>query len=157
MPVIKSPITHHGPVIDLWVGPNEPRKRVLTKNGFPVPDPICVKALIDTGSSYSAVDPSILQALDLKLIDTIPVRIPMAKEEVEHLDKYVVGLLMKAEGLEKLLDTIEVIAPSFGNEDGIQALIGRDVLSHCKFSYDGPGEFFSLIFEAVYVSHFPTQ
>jgi hypothetical protein len=41
---------------------------------------------------------------------------------------------------------VEVIQCFFGPEEGLQALLGRDVLDHCLLVYDGTRRAFTLAF-----------
>src|SRR5580700_1224950 len=54
-----------GPLIHAFVGVSGPRGVALTKAGQPVPNPVVVKALVDTGASNTVVDPTVMKALGL--------------------------------------------------------------------------------------------
>ena len=73
MPHISLPISPSGPTLEFFVAASVPRAEALKKAGLPVPAPILVKGLIDTGASCTSIDPSILKALGLVSTGTIPV------------------------------------------------------------------------------------
>jgi hypothetical protein len=147
MPVITGPITQDGAVISILIGVSDIRRRRLHAAGFPVPAPTPVLAVIDTGSFTTGVRPELLQALDLRPLRRIPVLTPSTPPDRPHIcDQYDIGLTLVAGGSQKHLPMIIAIGSVDFTEHGIQALIGRDVLTHCVFSYFGPHATFELSF-----------
>ena len=53
MPLLTGPLTPGGAIIDVLVGVSRPRLALLLKHQFPVPVPVHVRAVIDTGASVS--------------------------------------------------------------------------------------------------------
>jgi hypothetical protein len=148
MPILNAPVhDHNGPVIDLLIGVSEARRTVLLRNNFLVPARLGISALVDTGSKVSGVDPSILKQLDLRPISqqliytasTIP-------GQPYPCDEYDVSLFIPHDRIEMYLTSVAVIATNFLPEENVQALIGRDVLAHCYFAYDGLTSTFVLAF-----------
>jgi hypothetical protein len=77
------------------------------------------------------------------------VSVPSMESEPASFDIFSVSLgLVGRDGdnLELLLPMVEVMSCSFALEEEIQAFIGRDVLKHCLFIYDGQGDTASLAF-----------
>lgn len=147
MPMISGPITQDGAVISILVGVSENRRQRLINAGFSMPPSIPVLAVIDTGSFATGVRPEIFRTLGVESLDSIPVLTPSTKHDAPHLcDWYHVSLTLASDMTHKYLPSIFAIAREGFGEHGIQALIGRDVLNHCVFSYFGPHATFELSF-----------
>ncbi len=146
MPYINGPILPGGPVVDVLVGAPAAKAALLHKHGFPVPNPVPVRALIDTGASLSAFAPRVFSALDLNPIDQIPVLTPSTRPDAPHVcDRFLVSLSLVAEGRACPFPDTEVMAADCWLEDeGIEALVGRDILDRCFFQYLGPDHRFTL-------------
>ena len=65
-----------GPVIDVLIGLPGSLMDMLRSQGSPIPGPVAVKALIDTGASSSVIQPSIIQQLGLQPIGMVGVNTP---------------------------------------------------------------------------------
>lgn len=76
MPYLSGPFTRGGAVLDVLVGVPTARAALLRRHSFPVPEPLPVRALIDTGSSVSGFAPRVFSALDLTRFDQIKVLTP---------------------------------------------------------------------------------
>ncbi|HWG47934.1 MAG TPA: hypothetical protein VN688_34545 [Gemmataceae bacterium] len=140
MPVANGTITpHRGATIELLIGVNVSKRDALVRVGSPVPERIRVMAQIDTGSSYSAIDVQTLTRLDITPIDKIKVRTPVtAPQDAVGFDQYVVSIgLDTGDGVETLFDDVEVLGCHFADDEGIQAMLGQDVLGDCLFVYTG--------------------
>src|SRR5262245_48649835 len=146
MPFVTGPLGANGAVVDLLVGVNEARREVLVRNGFPVPERVRVSAQIDTGTAPSAIDTQVLARLDLRPIASIQARTPSNTETPQPFDQYAVSLALRADEIEMFVRSVEVIACVFVPEEGIQAMLGRDVLEHCLFFYNGREKTFALAF-----------
>jgi hypothetical protein len=53
---------------------------------------------------------------------------------------------LEEEGIEAHLPEVLVIECVFAPDDGLEALLGQDVLKHCLFFYNGPQNSFTLSF-----------
>jgi hypothetical protein len=144
MPVINGLLSDLGAVVHLYVGVHEARRKVLLRNNIPVPHRHQIRAQIDTGTTFTAVNAQVLRALNVLLIDRILVRTSSPSGEPLTFNQYAVSLGIEADEIELHLTEVLVIESVFGPEDGIQALIGQDVLSHCLFVHNGPMKSFSL-------------
>jgi hypothetical protein len=49
-----------GPVVLALVMPSRPRIDALTANNQPTPQPVPIRALVDTGASVTCVDPAVM-------------------------------------------------------------------------------------------------
>jgi hypothetical protein len=148
MPYLTGRILPGGAIIDVFVGVGKRRESLLLKHGFAVPEPVHVRVLIDTGASVSGFAPRVFQALDLTPVAKNPVLTPSTPAHQPHLgDFYDVWLSIVAEGTSHpFLDSRVMAADCWLPGEGIEGLIGRDILDHCFFQYVGKDRTFTLAF-----------
>lgn len=134
-----------GPVIDTLVGVSDRRRAELQAQGRAVPGPVRVLALIDTGSMVSYVDQGLLEALELPREGAASVATVTNPNAV--IFRYQVSLALLPPGSTLSLRNVAV----YGSEShpprlgvSVSALIGQDVLRHCRLFYDGPAGTFTL-------------
>jgi hypothetical protein len=146
MPTVTLPCTEpQGPLVHLLVGVSDPRREVLIRNGFSVPDPVLILAQIDTGSGLTGIDRSVLKQLEFAPHGKMPIRTPSTFDEPHICDLFLVSLVVEPKELGIRLPLFEVIESPFDPKiDGCRAMIGRDVLRGCVFTYDGKRNQFSL-------------
>jgi predicted aspartyl protease len=144
MPNISGEIDEKtGAVVEVVVGIHGPREELLRKLEMSVPPPIKVRAQIDTGSGVTAIDPSILRCLDLRRVGTKSIITPSTGITPHNFAEYVVRVDLPNGGQHP---TVLVIESEFHPDEGIKALLGRDLLASYTFSYDGPLKKFSVSF-----------
>ncbi len=148
MPLITGEITQDGAVIDVLVGVSFNRQRVLVGAGLPVPPKLAVRAMVDTGSFASAFMPIVFKSLEIQPFRTIPLRTPSTRPgDPWSTDQYDVGITLVSGMTQVPCDSVHVIcSEDFDPEEGVHALIGRDVLARCVFSYFGHDQKFRLDF-----------
>lgn len=149
MPLLTGRITRSGAVIDALVGVTATRRELLLRNGFTVPEPVAVQAPIDTGASVSGCSPIVFRQLDLRPVEDISVLTPSTSPDAPHLTGlFRVSWSLVAGGqiypFSSWLDVI--LTDGFHPSEGIQALIGRDILARCAFEYWGPDSRFQFSF-----------
>ena len=129
-----------GPLIDIFVGVSFPRRDALKTAGQVSPNPIRARALIDTGASCSCVDPTILQPLGLAPTGSQSVITPSTGPQGHIANQYDVCIMIIKSAQQYLLvpslPIVEAVL-HLPPVQGIQALIGRDVLANCLLIYDG--------------------
>ncbi|MBI4660696.1 MAG: hypothetical protein HY735_17810 [Verrucomicrobia bacterium] len=146
MPHVSLIISPAGPLIDFWIGVSVPRSAALQKAGQPVPNPILIRGLIDTGASCTNVDPTILSQLGVVSTGSVPVHTPSTKAGAPHMaDQFDVSIILSHPKINWQIHAIPIIASDLVHQ-GIHALIGRDILANCLFTYDGQGNVFCLAF-----------
>ncbi len=59
-------IGSEGAIIDIRVGVPIARERMLRRHSMPVPDPIAIKAVLDTGAHRSGIDVAVFPTLELE-------------------------------------------------------------------------------------------
>jgi predicted aspartyl protease len=145
MPHLTNPFSAGCPIIELYVTVSAYRQTALIAANQPVPPWQTARAVIDTGASGTCIDPGILKPLNLTPTGTIAIQTPSTSGSTHQCLQYDVMLGIYHSTSSKILGTVPVIATDLASQ-GIQALIGRDVLSSCLLIYDGIAETFSLAF-----------
>lgn len=111
------------------------------------PETIHGLGCIDTGAWTSAVDKTVVDALSLEPVEAMTTSTPIGTAElmayplrlaILDIDlslelRYVAGV-----------DLSGAFADRGNGPEPIIALIGRDVLARCVFTYDGPGAAFTI-------------
>lgn len=145
MPHLTLQMSPGGPILDFLVGVSVPREDALRRHPLKIAQPVQVRGLIDTGASATCVDPDCLARLDITPTGRIPIHTPSTGSTPHTTDQYDVSLILLHPDLHLQLQVLPVISSSLGLQ-GIQALIGRDVLAQCLFVFDGTARIFSLAF-----------
>ncbi len=148
MPIVTGEITRDGATIVLTVGVSRNRQRMLEKVGHPVPSRITVRAEIDTGSFATGFMPEVFPLLGIEPFRDILVRTPSTRVgEPCRCDQYDVSVTLVSADTEVVFPSVYAIKGDFDAEPGkVQAIIGRDILARCIFSYFGPDKTFQLAF-----------
>lgn len=137
---------HIGPVIQVYVGLGESQLAALRAQGVPPPPEILVRALIDTGAFCSAVDPNVVSPLKLVPFTQGQMRSPTTGAVSLIRDVYAISVWIQHEQAQyEFSRYFPVFLVDFSTQ-GVDMILGRDVLEHCLFVYDGTNKIFSLAF-----------
>lgn len=129
-------LVHEGPIVEVSVGVTGDIADGWRNSGIDVPAPVSGRALIDTGATVTCVDEEVANTLDLPVRDVVTM--VSATEETEQS---VYPIQMDVAGSDLTIDASKAVGASL-QEQGLVALIGRDVLSQTTFHYNGPaGEY----------------
>ena len=134
-----------GPLIEVVLVPNTAVEQSLKAAGKPVPDPITVTALIDTGAGMTVVKTGFAQRLGLLPVDTQLIHTP-SSQNVQCF-RYLFGMAfqpMAGGQSQTYFEPIVTEAPMPGQN--IQCLLGRDFLSMGVLVYTGPTNSFTFSF-----------
>jgi hypothetical protein len=137
MPSLTGPIGHWGPMIDLKVMQTPHHAESLKALNRPVAQPSTCRALIDTGASTSVLDFRLVRSLDLLFRDTVIVHTPSTGSRREYRDTYDVYFVIGEQTDKPLTGSLTIVVSELA-EQNFYALIGRDILSRCVLTYDGP-------------------
>lgn len=112
---------------------------IFDKEGKPIPQPQTGLALFDTGASATCVDKEVIGLLGIPSIGIETVYTPQGSD---LQNKYPGRLGFPG----TTLPTVEfgAVYGASLKAQGIMALIGRDLLSHFVFTYNGPGGFITI-------------
>jgi hypothetical protein len=139
MPRIRVPIGKDGPVIDLGIWVARAMAHTLVAQGLVVPPPQIIRALIDTGADRTAIHPNALALVSSSPAGTILVRRPASTTSGRRVNLHDLRLAFSGPLVSPTRGSwVEIEAAAVAPADpGILALIGRDMLSRCRFVYDG--------------------
>src|SRR5665213_1047224 len=142
MPHVSLEISPRGPLLQFLVGVSGPRLQALRLAGQAAPQPIPITGLIDTGASCTSVDSSILRQLAIPSSGSTPVHTPSTQAGAPHVaNLYDISLVLVHPLITRTFNALPVTESQLIHQ-GIQALIGRDILAWCLFTYDGAGKKF---------------
>jgi hypothetical protein len=143
VPHLTLPISPAGPLVDLIVGVSQPRQQALIVANQPVPPAVPARFLIDTGASHTVVDPAILSQLKLMPTGVIAAHTPSTGGTPHQMNQYDVSLSIPHQSITR---HFQALAVSEGHlkVQGLDGLLGRDVLADCLFLYTGPDKVFIL-------------
>jgi hypothetical protein len=139
MPPLEERISDDGPLITVGIGLSPLQAAAARAAGFSPPPPELVQALIDTGARVTRIDSKIARALDLRKTGTA--RMWTAGKTVTRA-VYDIEVTLTAPRLFRVPSVIRALDADLWTH-GFHVLIGRDVLGHCRFSYDGPAGVFT--------------
>lgn len=138
----------NGPTLNVVVAVSAPRAEALQGAGEEIPAAQTIRGLVDTGASGTCIHPDVLKALNLTPTGTTLVYTPSTGDKPVEALQYDVGLMIPgatAAHQPLLRLTIPVIASRLPQQ-GIEALIGRDVLRSCVLVYNGQEDIFTLAY-----------
>jgi hypothetical protein len=103
--------------------------------------------LVDTGASCTCIDPTVLLALGLQPTGKILMTTPSTGATPAEADTYDVCIIIQASGNQQpLFKAVISVCTSELVHQGFDALLGRDILGDCLFTYNGSAEFFTLAY-----------
>lgn len=146
MPTIVVPLSAQGPLISVLVGISVPREEAMRAAGQNIAAPIIGTFLIDTGASCTCCDIEFLKPLGLVPTGRMGIMTPSTAAGARHVcDQYDVSLFLTSGNHPggHLIQAIPVITTHLKTQ-GIEGLIGRDVLNGCTLIYHGESAFCSL-------------
>ena len=148
MPYLSGPIRGGRAIIDVLVGISRPRRLLLQKHNFPIPAPVHVRALIDTGADISGFSPRVFRELDITPITKTQILTPSTPAHTPfETALYDVSLGLVADGASHPFpDTRVMEADCWHPGEEFEALIGTDILGRCFFQYIGLDRRFTLAF-----------
>lgn len=147
MPILTGPITPAGAIVDILVGVSARGVLVLRQSGQPIPQPVPMRADLDTGSFSTCIDAQLLSPLGLQPLGRRALSTASTGAGLLVCDEYKVSLtIVHPSGNAALNRTLALVTVTDLPlaQTGIPALIGRDLLDRWVFLYDGPGGRFTL-------------
>ena len=147
MPHFTLPLDVGGPILNAAVFVSSARRAVLLQMGHPVPQAILIRALVDTGASFTAIEPSVLQKLSLTPTGTIEIATPSTGQGTHTTDTFDIDFAIGAGPNDSpfVMPNLRVAAAELFSRQGIHALIGREILQRHVFIYNGSMNQFSVL------------
>lgn len=149
MPHFTLGIDPAGPILNAGVSVSQGRRAALIEQGLPVPQMRVIRALVDTGASFTSVEPEVLTLLGLTPTGTMDIVTPSTGLEVHTTDTFDVDFLIGPATDDEVpltIPNLRVGASLLFLRQGIHALIGRDILKRCILIYNGSTNSFCLSF-----------
>jgi|SRR6516165_4575235 hypothetical protein len=148
MPAIHLNIAPGGALLLAHIGVSLPRLNALTAAGVPVPPTATGTFLLDTGASCTCVDPALLSTLGLQPTGRALISTPSTAGQPHHCNQYDISIFIPANSPTPgghLVPALPVVETHLRSQ-GIDGLIGRDVLDNCTFIYNGSARMFTLAY-----------
>ena len=136
-----------GPVVTTYVGVTSARHAALTKAGQPIPTPVVARMLVDTGASCTCVDPTIIAQLGISPSGSMPIQTPSTAGAPVNVNQYDVAFFLPGATSAdvKFIDAMPIVESHLKSQ-GIDGLLGRDVLASCLMNYDGKSGLITIAF-----------
>lgn len=131
------------PIVEAVFHISLPRLGALNASQSQIPDPVRGLALLDTGADGSCLDPEVVSHLQLNERGVTEVLTPSSGPKGHTAIEYDVGIIIppgRQQDSPLVINCVPVMASKLLSQ-GIHALIGRDILQHCIFHYNGSGYF----------------
>lgn len=129
-----------GPLVEtLGIAVSTPLEETLRDKSQPIPVPVQVIAMIDTGATGTVIQHGVAGQLGLEPVGIAYINTPSSANV--QCNKYAVRLMF---AINVVVEAIVIEAPLQGQN--IQCLIGRDVLAHGILIYIGYANQFTLSF-----------
>jgi hypothetical protein len=146
MPVLNGQLDPDGhAVISVGLVATQPRRRALHLVGQAIQGVQVVPGLIDTGATFTVIDPQLRQALNLVPFRVRSACVPWVAAPVRALAYKVDLIVLHPIGpplIRPMLTVLEMPLAHTGN----QVALGCDVLAQCEFTYRGAAGTFSLAY-----------
>ena len=148
MPHFTLSIDVAGPVVNAGVAVSEGRRNALAAAGQAIPAMQYIRALVDTGASFTSIDPQVLAALNLTPTGTIEIVTPSTGHGTHTTDTYDVDFTIGAGPADTplVIPNLRIAASELFLRQGIHALIGRDIMQRCILIYNGEMNWFTISF-----------
>jgi hypothetical protein len=135
--VRNSRLREDGPILTVRVGSARLADEELRRAGHPVPVPVEVEALLDTGSGRSIIERELARSLKLMPVGSVEIDTP-SSTDLPALEYWVRFWFDSVASVEAKVLEAPLPVPR------IRALLGRDLMARARLAYDGVRGEFSL-------------
>ncbi|WP_442958159.1 aspartyl protease family protein [Pinisolibacter sp.] len=146
MPSITSSYGPMGFLIQVVVSLSVPHRDALLRSGRTLPAPVTGTFLIDTGASCTCVDPGLVAPLGLVPTSVANIQTPSTNGGIHACNQYDVMLVLVPRSPAHPPFSIEAlpVIETLLRPQGIDGLLGRDVLDKCVLFSSGEDRIFTL-------------
>lgn len=123
-----------------------PHRAAQTASGKPIPSAVTGTFLIDTGASTTCVDPGLVAPLGLTPSGAVMIQTPSTSGTAHACAQYDVFLYILPGRPGEVGYYVEAmpVLKTFLRSQGIDGLLGRDVLQNCVLITNGPAGILTL-------------
>jgi hypothetical protein len=133
-------------MIDVYVGVSSLRHQNLIAQKAPVPGPLLVKALVDTGASHTTIDVALVKQLALVPTGTVSVITPSTGTTPCEMLTYDCGIWVPLQPGFFAPRPFWIAGAAELLHQGFSVLFGWDLLAESTLFYDGKNGTFTLSF-----------
>ncbi len=144
LPSINLQLTIYGPIIEIVVGTSQPRQEALIAAGQVIPPSKIGKFLIDTGASCTCIDIDLMESLEIPPSGSTTIQTPSTNGGLHTCNLYDVMLFIPNFGNGGYRIEALPIVETHLSSQGINGLLGRDVLDKCALNYNGSAQMYTL-------------
>jgi len=137
LPTLNLSFTAGSPIVNVLVRVSRYREEALKAQSLPIPDWVTARLLVDTGASTTCVDPAVLAPLNIQPSGAVNIHTPTTGADAHACYQFDVQLYIRGQAAQQPLyfPLMPVLATSLVSQ-GIDGLLGRDVLQHCLLVYN---------------------
>lgn len=140
----------------MLVGVSVPRQTALTQANQAVPAPVAAKLVVDTGASLTVIDTTILTVIDTTILaqlglsprGTQAIHTPSTKGVPHEANQFDISIFIPGMTPGQLAHIVPALPVIDGDlkAQGIDGLLGRDVLATCRLTYFGSDGWYGMSF-----------
>lgn len=148
MPSINANFGPNGPLFQMLIGISEPRRQAMLKAGIQIPAMVQGTFLVDTGASGTCVDPRLVAPLSLIPSGNVSIQTPSTNGVPVFCNQYDVSVFIPgAAGTDGgfFISALPILETGLSSQ-GIDGLIGRDIINRCTMIYNGSAGMFTLAY-----------
>jgi len=143
---ISGRIERAGPFAHVTIMATPQHVSVLKARKLPVPQPVTVRTLVDTGAESCVLDFSVVKALCLLPTGRTFVHTMTTGNEYAEREQYDASYFLSEAGVATTQFNVSALGADLASE-GFLAIIGWDILLKCVLTCDGPARTFRLDFK----------
>ena len=147
MPSLNFQVGPSGPIIIAHIGVSIPRQQAMIAAGLTAPPVVQGQFLIDSGASSSCVDAGLIAKLGLTPTGSVAIHTPSTNGVTHSCNQYDIMLFIPGmtSGTGCFIDALGIIETSLSSQ-GIDGLIGRDLLDRWTCVYNGTANIFTICY-----------
>jgi hypothetical protein len=145
MPTLNFPLDAGAARLEVLVGVSAAREAELRHLQQPIPPVVRALAEIDSGAAITGIDRALLVQLSLQSKTSTSLFTPATGAFLQSFPLFDISLILIHPAVNYHMDNLPVVGAHLAAQ-GIQVLLGRDVLAHCVFIYNGPADSYTLCF-----------
>lgn len=147
MPSINVDIKPQGALVLVFVGLSQPRVQAMQAAGVTAPKPVCGTFLLDTGATSTCVDPTLIAPLGLAPTGSVSIQTPSTVGATHQCNQYDASIYIPGDrqGVGFVIPALPILETHLSSQ-GIDGLIGRDIIDRCTLVYVGSARIMTLAY-----------